>query len=238
MTFHDLRGFLAHLERERQLLRVATPVDPHLESTALCLRALREGGPALLMEDAVGSPHALLGNLFGHRRRIELAMAGRPLASLGELGRLLAALREPRWPSGLRAALEQWPELAQLAKQTGSAPGWEVRYNAALTLARRGSPDTPWPVLLEMLDEEQQQRNFRVLLKSGKLSVDREAALRTVYNTLGVIAEYSQKPQAGKAPNQTADRDRVRDQIARLADSPHAEIRIQARRAQQALAKE
>lgn len=115
MTFHDLRGFLAHLERERQLLRVATPVDPHLESTALCLRALREGGPALLMEDAVGSPHALLGNLFGHRRRIELAMAGRPLASLGELGRLLAALREPRWPSGLRAALEQWPELAQLA---------------------------------------------------------------------------------------------------------------------------
>ncbi|GMV30088.1 MAG: hypothetical protein AMXMBFR59_22130 [Rhodanobacteraceae bacterium] len=115
MTFHDLRGFLAHLERERQLLRVTTPVDPHLESTALCLRALCEGGPALLMEQAVGSPQALLGNLFGHRRRIELAMAGRPLASLGELGRLLAALREPRWPSGLRAALAQWPELAQLA---------------------------------------------------------------------------------------------------------------------------
>ncbi|RAN77114.1 3-octaprenyl-4-hydroxybenzoate decarboxylase [Bacillus sp. SRB_336] len=115
MSFHDLRGFLAHLERERQLQRVAAPVDPHLESTALCLRALREGGPALLMEHPVDSSHALLGNLFGHRRRIELALAGRPLASLRELGQLLAAVKEPRWPSSLREALATWPELAQLA---------------------------------------------------------------------------------------------------------------------------
>ena len=41
MSFHDLRGFLAHLERERQLQRVAALVDPHLESTALSLRALQ-----------------------------------------------------------------------------------------------------------------------------------------------------------------------------------------------------
>ncbi len=115
MSFHDLRGFLAHLERERELVRVDAPVDPHLESTALCLRALREGGPALLMQQAHGSHHALLGNLFGHRRRIELALAGRPLASLRELGRLLAAIKEPRWPSSLREAMAQWPELAQLA---------------------------------------------------------------------------------------------------------------------------
>jgi len=115
MSFHDLRGFLAHLERERQLLHVAAPVDPHLESTALSLRALREGGPALLMERPGDSSHALLGNLFGHRRRIELALAGRSLASLRELGQLLAAIKEPRWPSSLRQALATWPELAQLA---------------------------------------------------------------------------------------------------------------------------
>ncbi len=115
MSHHDLRGFLARLERERHLARVAAPVDPHLESTALCLRALREGGPALLMEQPRGSTHALLGNLFGHRRRIEMALADRPIASLRELGRLLASIKEPRWPSSLRAALEQWPELAQLA---------------------------------------------------------------------------------------------------------------------------
>ncbi|WP_243039061.1 UbiD family decarboxylase [Dyella sedimenti] len=115
MSHHDLRSFLDHLERERQLLRVMESVDPHLESTALSLRALREDGPALLMENPTGSHHALLGNLFGHRRRIELALAGRPLASLRELGQLLASIKEPRWPASLRQALAHWPEFAQLA---------------------------------------------------------------------------------------------------------------------------
>ncbi|MBD7988901.1 UbiD family decarboxylase [Luteimonas sp. Sa2BVA3] len=115
MAFHDLRSFLSRLERDGQLRRVAAPVDPVLESTALCLRALREGGPALLMEQAVGAQHPLLGNLFGHRARIEAALAGRPLASLRELGELLAAIKEPRWPSSLKQALSTWPELAQLA---------------------------------------------------------------------------------------------------------------------------
>ena len=112
---HDLRSFLQHLSRHRQLLEIDAPVDPVLESTTLSLRALREGGPALLMNKAVGSPHAMLGNLFGHRRRIELAIGDRPLASLHELGQLLASLKEPRWPSSLREALHSWPELAQLA---------------------------------------------------------------------------------------------------------------------------
>jgi 4-hydroxy-3-polyprenylbenzoate decarboxylase len=115
MSHHDLRSFLDRLERQQQLLRVQAPVDPHLETTALCHRVLREGGPALLMEQPAGSDHAFLGNLFGHRRRIELALAGRPLASLRELGQLLAAIKEPRWPSNLRQALASWPELAQLA---------------------------------------------------------------------------------------------------------------------------
>ena len=112
---HDLRSFLQHLSRHRQLLEIDAPVDPVLESTTLSLRALREGGPELLMNKAVGSPHAMLGNLFGHRRRIELVIGDRPLASLHELGQLLASLKEPRWPSSLREALHSWPELAQLA---------------------------------------------------------------------------------------------------------------------------
>ncbi|MBN8803330.1 MAG: 3-octaprenyl-4-hydroxybenzoate decarboxylase [Lysobacteraceae bacterium SCN 69-123] len=114
MAFHDLRGFLQHLGACGQLRELGVPVDPELESTALCLRALRAQGPALLMP-ATGSAHPLLGNLFGHSRRIELALAGRPLASLRELGELLAAVKEPRWPGNLRQALAHWPELAQLA---------------------------------------------------------------------------------------------------------------------------
>ena len=115
MHYQDLRSFLTRLQLDGQLLRVRTPVDPDLESTALCLRALREDGPALLMEHPGNSTHAFLGNLFGHRDRIEAALAGRPLSSLRELGELLAAIKEPRWPSGLKQALASWPELAQLA---------------------------------------------------------------------------------------------------------------------------
>ncbi|HPF25369.1 MAG TPA: UbiD family decarboxylase [Steroidobacteraceae bacterium] len=115
MAYHDLRSFLARLESTGTLRRVTEPVDPNLESTALCQRALREDGPALLFDSMVGSGHSMLGNLFGHHSRIEAALAGRPLASLHELGELLASIKEPRWPSSLRGALSNWPELAQLA---------------------------------------------------------------------------------------------------------------------------
>lgn len=115
MSHHDLRGFLDALSARGQLRHVDAPVDPELESTALCRLALARGGPALLMRNPVGSRHALLGNLFGHRDRIERALGGRPLASLRELGELLASIKEPRWPSNLRQALSTWPELAQLA---------------------------------------------------------------------------------------------------------------------------
>jgi 4-hydroxy-3-polyprenylbenzoate decarboxylase len=115
MSFHDLRSFLARLESRAALKRIDQPVDPMLESTAFCLRALRADGPALLFEHALGSELPLLGNLFGHRSRIEAALGGRPLSGLRELGALLAALKEPRWPASLRDALTMWPELAQLA---------------------------------------------------------------------------------------------------------------------------
>ena len=115
MSFHDLRGFLNRLERDKQLLRVNTPVSSYLESTSLCLHALKTEGPALLMAASADSPQPFLGNLFGHRQRIETVLGGRPVASLRELGELLAALKEPRWPGNFRQALQMWPELAQLA---------------------------------------------------------------------------------------------------------------------------
>ncbi|MDZ4048395.1 MAG: UbiD family decarboxylase, partial [Pseudoxanthomonas sp.] len=64
----------------------------------------------------------------GHRDRIELALGGRPLASLRELGELLASIKEPRWPSSLRQALATWPELAQLA-HVAPKPTSEAGFN-------------------------------------------------------------------------------------------------------------
>ena len=84
MAYHDLRDYLGHLESSGQLRRIDEPVATELETTSLCVRALRAEGPALLFERPGSSSHSLLGNLFGHRRRIEAALAGRPLASLRE----------------------------------------------------------------------------------------------------------------------------------------------------------
>lgn len=130
MAFHDLRGFLRHLETRGDLAHVDAPADPELETTSFCMRALKRGGPALLFERPKGSAHTLLGNLFGHRRRIEAALDDRSL-TLRQLGERLAALNEPRWPHSLGEALAAWPRLSQLAhlvpRHLRSAPFEENR---------------------------------------------------------------------------------------------------------------
>jgi 4-hydroxy-3-polyprenylbenzoate decarboxylase len=119
MKYSDLRGFLAQLETIGELKRVDVPVSPRLEMTELCDRALRAGGPALLFENPAGFDMPVLGNLFGTVRRVALAM-GRdadvaPEPALRDIGRLLAVLREPDPPKGLRDLWARLPEFRQLA---------------------------------------------------------------------------------------------------------------------------
>lgn len=115
MPYHDLRSFLDALEKGGDLARVTEAVDPVLEATALARHAQAEAGPALLMEEATGSDHPLLLNLFGHRRRVEAVIGERPVRGLTELGELLARLQQPRLPRSVRSLLSDWPELGQLA---------------------------------------------------------------------------------------------------------------------------
>ena len=74
MSFSDLRDFIALLEKEGELKRITTEVDPYLEVTEISDRVLRAGGPALLFENLKGSSMPLLANLFGNTRRIAMAM--------------------------------------------------------------------------------------------------------------------------------------------------------------------
>ncbi|HEX9770192.1 MAG TPA: hypothetical protein VGA50_13550, partial [Kiloniellales bacterium] len=48
MPYESLRDFIARLERDGRLVRVARPVSPHLEVTEIQTRLLAEGGPAVL----------------------------------------------------------------------------------------------------------------------------------------------------------------------------------------------
>jgi 4-hydroxy-3-polyprenylbenzoate decarboxylase len=110
--YRDLRDFVSALERVGELKRVRTEVDANLEMTEICDRVLRAGGPALLFEKPKGHTIPVLGNLFGTEKRVALAMgAGAeadPREALREIGRLLAYLKEPEPPKGIRDALERW----------------------------------------------------------------------------------------------------------------------------------
>ena len=136
MNYHDLRDFIAQLEKMGELKRVSTPVSPHLEMTEICDRVLRQGGPAILFEHPTGHDVPVLGNLFGTVRRVALGMGqdvatdAEALAKLREVGQVLAILKEPEPPKGFKDAWEKLPLLKQVLsmspKQVSSAPCQEV----------------------------------------------------------------------------------------------------------------
>ncbi len=114
MKYHDLREFIAQLEKIGELKRISIEVDPHLEMTEICDRVLRAGGPALLFEKPKGSTMPVLANLFGTPRRVALGMGEESVDALREVGKLLAYLKEPEPPKGLKDAWDKLPVLKQV----------------------------------------------------------------------------------------------------------------------------
>ena len=102
MAYRDLRDFITQLEAAGELRRVRESVSPHLEMTALCDRVLRSAGPALLFERPTGHRIPVLGNLFGTPDRVARAMGVNSLTELRLFGELLARLKEPEAPKGLK----------------------------------------------------------------------------------------------------------------------------------------
>ncbi len=119
MKYRDLRDFIEQLEQRGELKRIHIPVDPHLEVTEICDRTLRTGGPALLFEQPKGSRVPLLGNLFGTPKRVALGMGEESVEALREVGRLLAFLKEPDPPKGMK---EAWQSLPIFKKVLDMAP--------------------------------------------------------------------------------------------------------------------
>ncbi len=126
MKYKDLRGFLAILEARGLLCRIAEEVDPDLEITEIASRTLKQGGPALLFENPRGSAYPLLANLFGTVERVALGMGADDQGKLREIGKLLAFLKEPEPPKGLKSAWETLPVFRKVLdmapKKVNSAP--------------------------------------------------------------------------------------------------------------------
>jgi 4-hydroxy-3-polyprenylbenzoate decarboxylase len=104
MKYDDLRGFMAGLETAGELRQVAEPVSARLEMTAISDFVLRAGGPALYFRNPVGYKISALTNLFGTPKRVALGMGAADLNELRDVGRLLASLKEPEPPKGLKDA--------------------------------------------------------------------------------------------------------------------------------------
>jgi hypothetical protein len=120
-----------------------------------------------------------------------------------------------------------WPTVQQLSQKLPSEPGWKVRYNAAATLARRGSAEVPWPLIREMLDEKQQLRNQGERLPDGRFVYDEVTARAFTLVALKALAIWHEK-QAESKPTPPAALLEIYARVDELARSPHAEVKHQA----------
>ena len=130
MKYSDLREFIAFLEQRGELVRIAQEVDPNLEMTEISDRTLRAKGPALLFENPKGYDTPVLCNLFGTPERVAMGMGQESVTALRDVGTLLAFLKEPEPPKGLRDLWEKRHDFKQVlnmpVKEIKNAPCQEI----------------------------------------------------------------------------------------------------------------
>jgi HEAT repeat protein len=132
----------------------------------------------------------------------------------------------------IAAGCQRAPNSPTAASGPKSPAGWEVRYNAALALARRGSLHVKdaevWDSLVEMLDEDQQLRNFRTKHEDGRETPDETGARTTVISALQAVQALHRK-------DPIIDLAGLKEPIDKLTRSPNATVSVQARQALLAL---
>ena len=127
MAFKNLSELISELDRRGELKRIKAPADTHLEITEIADRVMKAGGPALLFEQVKDSQMPLAINLFGTKRRMELALG---VGDLNEIPARIEKLMEIPNPTGLIEKLSLLPKLAEMAqfppKTVPRAPCQEV----------------------------------------------------------------------------------------------------------------
>ena len=149
MRYQDLRDFIGQLETCGELRRIDAQVSPQLEMTEVSDRVLKAQGPALLFERPKHHSMPVLCNLFGTPKRVALGMGQESVEALKEVGKLLAYLKEPEPPSGLKDVWEKMPVLRQVLnmapKIVGSAACQEVVWEGKDVDLSRLPVQTCWP---------------------------------------------------------------------------------------------
>jgi UbiD family decarboxylase len=122
----DLRSFLDVLRTERDLVEIDAPVDPTLEIPEIHRRVIAAGGPALWFKRPIGSDVPVVTNLFGTKKRVELAFGPRPLEFVRRAVQLVHTILPPTMGKlwGEREFLWQATKLG--TRRVSSGPVTEV----------------------------------------------------------------------------------------------------------------
>jgi len=123
----NLRSFIDSLRRENELVEILAEVDPYLELAEIHRRVIEQQGKALLFQNVKRSRFPVVTNLFGSRKRIDLAFGKKPEKFVKRAVEAAEHLIPPK-----PKTLWQYRDLAFAAlkfgtKKTGSAPVLEVR---------------------------------------------------------------------------------------------------------------
>lgn len=93
---------MADLEKNRELIRIKTPIDPNLEMAEIHRRIYNQGGPAILFEKVIGSPFPALSNLYGTINRTEFLFRD----TLADVKKIIELKADPT--NFLRNPLRYW----------------------------------------------------------------------------------------------------------------------------------
>jgi UbiD family decarboxylase len=118
----NLQSLISLLRKEKEIIDIKVEVDPYLEAAEIHRRVVAEEGPALLFTNIQGASFPLVTNLFGTKKRVDLALGREPVKLIRSLVAVAEHLAEPP----LKLAWNNRGLLSKLArvglKRTSSGP--------------------------------------------------------------------------------------------------------------------
>jgi 4-hydroxybenzoate decarboxylase subunit C len=141
----DLRSFINSLRRENEIVEVSAEVDPHLEIAEVHRRVIEEQGKALFFTNVKGSQFPVVTNLFGTRRRIDLAFGRKPLDFVKRVVEAAENLLPPKL-----GKLWEYRDLAYSAAKFGT----KMTRNAPVLERRQREVDLEKLPLLQLWHED------------------------------------------------------------------------------------
>ena len=96
-SLQSTRDFVHLLKSENEILEINQEVDPNLELAELHREVVKRKGPALLFTKVKGTPFSVATNLYGSRKRMELAFGPRPTLFVKDLANLIEGFLPPNF---------------------------------------------------------------------------------------------------------------------------------------------